>query len=124
MVARAEFRIFPPVMLDIAIIRRGIAIDFGKRGTINVVVDLPEEHFLPQFLKVFLGIRLAELRGEQGEFLRVHQQHFAPAIVALHLRVGGEGPAMGLDVEFIVHHGEILALRERLDFMEVIQRLC
>jgi hypothetical protein len=63
------------------------------------------------------------LRGEQGEFLRVHQQHFALAIVALYLRVGGEGSAMGLDVEFIVHHGQVLALRERLDLMEVIHAL-
>ena len=69
---------------------------------------------------LLLRIRLAELRGEQGELLGVHQQHFAAAIVALHLRVGGERPAVGLDVEFIVHHGQVFACGQRLDFMEVI----
>lgn len=72
-------------MLDVPVIRGGILVDFRNGGAIDVVMDLPKEHLLPQFLKLFLRIRLAELGGDQGELFGVHQQHFAQAIVALDL---------------------------------------
>ena len=66
----------------------------------------PKSSFLPHRLQRRLRIGVAELRGHGREFLRVHEQHFAAAIVALHLRVGGESAAMRLDVEFIIHDGK------------------
>ena len=57
---------FSAIVLDVAIIRRGIAIDFGNRGTINVVVNLPEEHLLPQFLKAVPGDKAGRIGRRAG----------------------------------------------------------